>query len=51
MLNAVVIVMFIVCSAVMEECLVLNLCWCVWFCKLCVIYGRMIFSSVLAIGD
>lgn len=33
------------------ECFVLNPCWCVVFGMLCVMYGRMIFSSVLAIGD
>ena len=49
-LNPVVVVLFIVCSAVVE-CFVLSQCWCVSFCKWFVIYGRVIFSSVLAIGD
>ena len=34
MLKPVVIVVFIVCKAVMVECVVLNQCCCVWLCKL-----------------
>ena len=34
LLKPIIIVVFIVCKAVMEECFVLNQCWCVWLCKM-----------------
>ena len=43
--------LFIVCSAVVVECLRLNPCWCGGMIILFVMYGRMIFSSVLAMGE
>ena len=36
LLKSVVIVVIMVCKAVLRECFVLNLCWCVWLCKLLV---------------
>lgn len=44
-------VLFMVCSAVTVECLVRKPCWWVGGVMLCVMCGRSIFSSVLAIGD
>ena len=51
LLKPVVIVVCIVFRAVIVKCFVLNLCWCVWLCKLFVMRGKIIFFSVLAIGD
>ena len=50
-LNPVVIVLFMWCSAVMVDLFCLKPCWCsgsvMWF----VMYGRMIFSRVFAMGE
>ena len=43
--------LFILCSAVVVECLRLNPCWSGGMIILFVMYGRMIFSSVLAMGE
>ena len=45
------IVLFISCNAVVVECLCLKPCWCGGMIILFVMYGRMIFSSVLAMGE
>ena len=47
----VVIMLFIVCSAVVVKCLVLKPCWWDGRVMLDVIEGIMIFSSVLAMGE
>ena len=38
-------------SAVVVECFCLNPCWCSDWLMLLVMSGRMVFSSVLAIGE
>ena len=43
--------LFILCSAVVVECLRLNPCLCEGMIILFVMYGRMIFSSVLTMGE
>ena len=45
------VVLFILCSAVVVECLRLNPCLCGGMIIFFVMYGRMIFSSVLAVGE
>ena len=50
-LKPVATVLLMLCSAVFLECLVLNPCCVMLFCMLCVIYGRIAFSSVFAITD
>ena len=45
------VVLFILCSAVVVECLCLNRCWCGGMIMLFVMCGRMIFSSFFAMGD
>lgn len=45
-LNLVVIVVFSVCKVVMVECFVLNPDWCAGLCKLCIMRGKIIVSSV-----
>ena len=46
-LKPVATVLLVLCSAVFVECLVLNQCCVVMFVMLCVMYGRITFSSVL----
>ena len=48
-LKPVATVLLMLCSAVLVDCLVLNPCCVVMFGMFCVIYGRIPFSSVLAI--
>ena len=43
LLKPLVITLFILCSAVVVECLRLNPCWCGGMIILFVMYGRMIF--------
>ena len=50
-LNPVVIVLFMWCSAVVVDLCRLNPCWCSGSVMLFVICGSMIFSSVLPIGE
>ena len=50
-LKYVATVLFMLCSAVLVECLVLNPCCVVMFGMFCVIYGRITFSCVFAITD
>ena len=50
-LKPVATVLLMLCSAVFVECLVLNPCCVVMFGMFCVMYGRIIFSSVFAITD
>ena len=50
-LKPVATVALMLCSAVLVECLVLNLCCVVMFGMFCVIYGRITFSSVFVIKD
>ena len=45
------IVLFMLCKAVVVECLDLKPCWCDGYVMLFVMYGCMIFSSVLAMGE
>ena len=51
LLKAWVIVLFISCNAVVVECLCLKPCWCGGMIVLLVMCGRMIFSSVFALGE
>lgn len=44
-------VLFMLCRAVVVECCFLKPCWNVFVGMFCVMYGRMIFSSVLAMGE
>ena len=50
-LKPVEMVLFIWCSAVVVECCFLKPCCAVTFGMFSVMYGRMIFSNVLAIGE
>ena len=50
-IEPVITTLFIVCSAAMVECYILNPCWCVRICKLFVKSGRILFYSVLTNGD
>ena len=45
------IVLFILCNAVVVECLCLKPCWCGCMIVLLVMCSRMIFSSVFAVGE
>ena len=51
LLKPLVIVLFISCNAVVVECLCLKPCWCGGMVVLLVMCGRMIFSSVFAMGE
>jgi len=51
LLKPVVIMLFMLCRAVVVECLVRNPCWCGGEVTLSVMCGRIIFSSVFAIGE
>ena len=51
LLNPCVMLLFSVCSAVEVECLALNPCWYEMFGMLDVMYGSMIFSRSLEMGD
>ena len=50
-LNPVVMMLFMWCSAVMVDLCCLKPCWCSGSVVLFVMYGRMIFSSVFAMGE
>ena len=51
LLKPLVMVLFMLCNAVVVECLVLKPCWCDRYVMLFVMNGCMIFSSVLAMGE
>ena len=50
-LKPVMVSLLIWCSAVVVECCFFNPCWVVLFGMFAVMYGSMIFSSVLAMGE
>ena len=50
-LKPLMIVLFMLWSAVVVECFCLKPCWYSLFGMFCVMWGSMTFSSVLAIGD
>ena len=51
MLKPFVMMLLMLCSAVVVECFVRNPCWCCGDVILAIMYGCVIFSSVLAMGD